>query len=380
MRQPPRSTGSGAPDPQDALDARSLQLLAGGHLPARAQERLARMHADAAYTSDLSTAEFASVRSAGFDPVGQVLGTCVYQIGYSGTAWCGTPVGGFGGYGGMRGPGGGLAGILGGSMAGGGYPGGGIAGGGIAGGRYAGGGYAGGGYPGGMTPGATPPLDYSQVLPPAGSAAPLVHALRQARELAMGRLREECTLLGGDGVVGVRLTMGPFPGTAYAMEFQAIGTAVRAQGTTRPTQPFLSDLSGQDFAKLAHAGWIPAGLAMGIAVVVRHDDWTTRASASTFAGNVEIPGYTALVQEARHLARHSLEEDVHAVGAQGVVVSTIDLRIHEQECRIYEGGRDHIAEATIIGTAIARFPSRAETPPTLAVLRLNPRPATRGTA
>ncbi|MHB8340889.1 MAG: heavy metal-binding domain-containing protein [Mycobacteriales bacterium] len=343
------------------------------------------MKKDAAYTSDLSTAEFASVRSAGFDPVGQVLGTCVYQIGYSGTAWCGTPAGGFGVYGGYGGGGGGglpgmlggrLGGMLGGGMAGGGFPGGGIAGGGMAGGGFPGGGIAG----GGMAPGGRPPLDYSQTLPPSGSAAPLVQALRQARELAMGRLREECTLLGGDGVVGVRLTMGPFPGTAYAMEFQAIGTAVRAQGSAHPSQPFLSDLSGQDFAKRAHAGWVPAGLALGVAVVVRHDDWTTRASASTFAGNVEIPGYTALVEEARHRARHALEEDVHAVGGQGVVVSTIELRIHEQECRIYEGGRDHIAEATIIGTAIARFPRREDPAPTLAILRLNARPALRGTA
>ena len=37
------------------------------------------------------------------------------------------------------------------------------------------------------------------------------------------------------------------------------------------------------------------------------------------------------------------------------MVDEIDLRIGERECPAYQGGRDHIAEAFLLGTSIARF-------------------------
>nr|WP_225955184.1 heavy metal-binding domain-containing protein [Kibdelosporangium phytohabitans] len=79
-------------------------------------------------------------------------------------------------------------------------------------------------------------------------------AAHDARERAVNHLRQECLELGGDGVVAVELTTRPFPfgGT----EFLAVGTAVRATGPVRPPEPFLSDLSGQDFATLIEAGWV----------------------------------------------------------------------------------------------------------------------------
>src|SRR4029077_17263063 len=83
----------------------------------------------------------------------------------------------------------------------------------------------------------------------AGSFGPMVQSLYEARRRALGRMSEECAELGGDGVVGVLLTIGQFP--AGGLEFKAIGTAVRAQGGTAgvgaggPREPFTSDLPGQ---------------------------------------------------------------------------------------------------------------------------------------
>jgi len=149
---------------------------------------------------------------------------------------------------------------------------------------------------------------------------------------------------------------------------------VRGEGAPAPPQPFSSDLSGQDFAKLIRGGWVPVGLALGISIGARHDDWRTRGSTYWGAGNTEVAGYTELVNLARHDARVQLEADVSRMGADGVVVSSYDLRVRERDCPARENSRDHIAEVTIIGTATAQFSSAAVAAPpaSLAVLSLDP--------
>ena len=182
----------------------------------------------------------------------------------------------------------------------------------------------------------------------------------------------ECEELGGHGVVGVQLTIGAFP--AGGLEFKAIGTAVRAPGGVPLPHPFTSDLSGQDFAKLITAGWVPASLALGISIGARHDDWLTINQTRWGSGNAEVNGYTDLVNQARHDARIQLEQDVSRMGADGVVVKTTDMQVRERECPMQEHRRDHIVEVTIIGTAIAQFtrsqPAAREG--SLAILSLDP--------
>jgi hypothetical protein len=124
-------------------------------------------------------------------------------------------------------------------------------------------------------------------------------ALFEAHTLAARRMSQECVGLGGDGVVAVRLTVTPFP--AGGLEFQAIGTAVRANGPARAHRAFLSALSGQDFAKLVMEGWVPCGLVIGLAVAIRHDDYRTERKARSWR-NVEIGGHTKLVNTV-HLRR-----------------------------------------------------------------------------
>jgi uncharacterized protein YbjQ (UPF0145 family) len=215
-----------------------------------------------------------------------------------------------------------------------------------------------------------------------GSFAPLVAAMYEARHKAIDRMSTECAELGGHGVVGVRLTIGSFP--AGGLEFKAIGTAVRAPGVPEVSRwpsrggqrkkPFTSDLSGQDFAKLIMKGWTPAGLVLGISIGSRHDDWLTVGQTRWGSGNTEVTGYTELVNDVRHDARLRLERDVTRLGAEGVVIADMEMRVRERECPVQEGRRDHIVEATTIGTAITRF-SRSEqrhSGPTLAIMSLDP--------
>ena len=291
----------------------------GSELPAAAESRLAEIRRSGTWGSALSADEFTAIRSVGFEPVGQVLGAAVYNIGYTGGFNCPGAWAGYGGY-------------------------------------------------------AAPYRSVTSVSGAGGtgSFAPMVRTLYEARRRAIGRMSAECAELGGHGIVGVSLTIGAFP--AGGLEFKAIGTAVRAPGGVPLKQPFTSDLSGQDFAKLIMAGWAPAGLVLGISVGARHDDWLTVTQTSWGSGSSEVSGYTDLVHQARHDARIQLEKDVARLGADGVVVTSIDTRIRERECTMQEHRKDHIVEVTIIGTATAQF-TRSGRPlhgPSLAILSLDP--------
>jgi uncharacterized protein YbjQ (UPF0145 family) len=290
------------------------------HLPPAAQARLAEIKASGTWGSALTADEFASVRAVGFQPVGQVLGAAVYNVGYTGGYGCpgawGSASLGWG--------------------------------------------------PGGQT----------QVSSRGGygSFGPLVKTMYEARRVAISRMVAECAALGGHGVVGVRLTIGPFP--SGGMEFKAIGTAVVAPHAPLLRQPFTSDLSGQDFAKLVSSGWMPAGLVLGITIAARHDDWRTVGQTRWSAGNAEVQGWTQLVNDARHDSRQQLAADVQRIGGEGVVIADMDMRVRERECPAQEGGRDHIIEAVNIGTAIVRFKSRLseqtkQSP--LAIMSLDPK-------
>jgi uncharacterized protein YbjQ (UPF0145 family) len=295
----------------------------GQGLPPVAQARVDGIHASGTWGSSLSTDEFAAIKEAGFDPVGQVLGAAVYNMGYRGAYGCPSGVV-FGSYNRLQ-------------------P------------RW--------------QPGYT-----SLSSQPGAMYAPMVQTMYAARRKAISRMVAECAALGGHGVVGVRLSIRRFQ-FGVAMEFNAIGTAVRARGAAPPLQrPFTSDLSGQDFAKLIADGVVPVGLVLGISIGSRHDDWMTRSQTRWTAGNTEIGGYTELVNMTRHDARNELAQDVARLGAEGVVLQEMDLQVGERECGAQEGARDHIAEASIIGTAIVHFAksARGAERPSLAIISLDP--------
>src|SRR5947209_1323689 len=63
----------------------------GAPLPQRAQARLSAMRGDARHrglsTSDLSVNEFVLTREAGFEPIGLVMGTSIYHVGWQSVKW-----------------------------------------------------------------------------------------------------------------------------------------------------------------------------------------------------------------------------------------------------------------------------------------------------
>jgi uncharacterized protein YbjQ (UPF0145 family) len=300
-------------------------------LPPAAQARLAELRQTRSWGSSLDVSEFAAISKVGFQPVGQVLGAAVYNIGDPGDEEC--PYG-------------------------------------VA--VYRGEGYRSyGPQAGGMRLGpgpVQPPVGVAAI----GSARPLVSVLYQARRAAISRMTAECAALGGLGVIGVTLSIGPFGDDESILEFRAFGTAIRAPGVASRAQPFASDLSGQDFTKLVAHGYVPVGLALGVAVGYRHDDWLTKGQTRLTAGNVEVVGYSELVRQMRTDARNELDLDLVRMGAEGVVVREMSTRISERRCPIVPFGRDHVVEATIVGTAITQF-ARMAPPPIYGIHKLDGR-------
>src|SRR5260370_26250192 len=64
--------------------AASLDALAHGGLPLRAQQRLGEIGESGSgfFTSDLSVGEFALVHALGLRPISQVMGSSVYHVGW----------------------------------------------------------------------------------------------------------------------------------------------------------------------------------------------------------------------------------------------------------------------------------------------------------
>jgi uncharacterized protein YbjQ (UPF0145 family) len=269
-------------------------------LPAADEAAAAGVRSGGTWGSVLSCQELAAVGSVGFAPVGQVFGAAVYAAGSASGSVC---------------------------------------------------------------PGASPALSGGMPVQSAarepgrddpGGFGPLADAMYQARRAAVDRMAAECAALGGHGVVGVRLARGPF--ALGGLEFTAAGTAVRAAGAAPGLRvPFTCAMAGQDFARLVMAGWVPAGLVLGIAIGSRHDDRATVRQGRPWSGNAEMAGWTTLVNQTRQEARCRLEDDVRRLGAEGVVIAGLRMRARERDCPVAVGRHDHVVEVTLTGTAITSF-------------------------
>jgi len=191
-------------------------------------------------------------------------------------------------------------------------------------------------------------------------------ALYDARELAMGRMLEEAQTLGAHGVIGVRLEHREYEWGANLLEFTAIGTAVRLTGWRGDLpQPFTSDLSGEEFLKLLHAGYVPVALAMGAAAYYILTTWTMEQRLQSWY-NQEMAPFTNGVYDARRLAMSRMVQDARRVHADGIVGSDLEIRVEEVSAtrQVYnqwkgeyelETFEDHVIEILAFGTAIAEI-------------------------
>jgi uncharacterized protein YbjQ (UPF0145 family) len=294
-------------------DAESMELLEHGGLPLTATRRIKEAReAGGTWSSDLSVAELASIRGVGFDPVGLVMGTSVYHIGYQ--------YGQTFGYG-WRPPSGVID-----------------------------------SFPcqhGWYHEGQAAGYNWENAF--------YAQALGAARELAMERMEKEAEALGAHGVVGLRVRHTRGAEWGGHVEFFAVGTAIVRRGAPLLPSVFTSHLSGQDFAKLMRTGYVPARFVAGIgAIQVQRGcmmEWQERMSQNT-----EIEQFSLGAQKSRQLAVRRLEEQVAKCG-QGVVGVESTASSH------LLGGAE-LLEVQVTGTAVRRFATEPMPAEPLRMLRL----------
>jgi uncharacterized protein YbjQ (UPF0145 family) len=221
---------------------------------------------------------------------------------------------------------------------------------------------------------------------PIGEVPVLSTAYNESRRLALGRLLEETRTAGADAVVGVRITQGRHDWAPGAVEFIAVGTAVRLPKQLRGdagSEPVLCDLSAQEYWKLCAAGFRPVGIAAHTSVHYVPATWQTQMAQGTsmFSGgaswtNQELPEFTQGVYDARETAMRYLTAQAASYGGDGIVGVKIDQTSHTYRTR--RGGFEHedlIVTFHVIGTVVREAPPIDELPAALGVLSLSPSPS-----
>ncbi len=191
------------------------------------------------------------------------------------------------------------------------------------------------------------------------------------RERAFGRMLQEATLAGADGVIAIKMNTSGSIGGADNVELAVFGTAVRdptLPSELRPSTPgskrpvALSTLSAQDVYKLHRIGAEICGVVghtTVISVLLSYNSAWVMNSGAMFGGgarrmNIEIPEITQGVYEARRIAMHNVERQARELDANDLVISTLRHAISHYE---YDGGggyANHYFHVTlhVLGTAI----------------------------
>ena len=284
-----------------------------GGLPPSAHERIARQRASDTAGSLFSAPAAASARSAGLAPVGEVFGCLVMNLGYTGYG-CGMY--------GMRGLGGGPLGGF------------------------------------GMNTFRTPVLVSGGGSNGWSGFGPYVSAFRDAWQGALDRMLREAGMLGAEGVVGVTMQRSRIDGQAW--EFTATGTAVRSVDTSLVPRPessrvWAASFSAEDCAAAILSGQVPKGIALGLSVSTKHEDYQLRQQRSSWS-NTEVDGLSDLLHAARDDARVQLARRATPFGGTDIVITDSTLTEFETPC-----GEEHDlhAESSFIGTILAPGPMNA---------------------
>jgi len=125
---------------------------------------------------------------------------------------------------------------------------------------------------------------------------------------------------------------------------------------------FLSDLSGQDYWMLRRAGFRPVGIAAGNCTYYQIPTWSTQRAmgGGMFSSwqNMELPDYTQALYQARELAMDRLTREALAVDGTGIVGVSTEVLAEPVEVDVGNNAHrtDMMYHFTAIGTVIAPAP------------------------
>lgn len=166
---------------------------------------------------------------------------------------------------------------------------------------------------------------------------------------------------------------------------------------TRFGKPFTSDLSGQEFATLLKAGYRPLGLTMGVSVYAAYQNgiefqsisgWQfgwTGMSGGIGSYNQEIQHFTDAIYVARDLAMRRLSAEADELGAEGVVGMRVEMQpklsktdpefweeINDREAGMPANHwRTFLVDMFTVGTAVAPLGPEHEIPRPQMMIFLN---------
>jgi uncharacterized protein YbjQ (UPF0145 family) len=198
----------------------------------------------------------------------------------------------------------------------------------------------------------------------------LSDAYNECRRRALARLLEEAQACRADAVLGVRIGQGGHEFAPGAIEFIAVGTAVRLPERLRDPhgETVLSDLSGQEFVQLCNAGTRPVGIAAHTSIhYVPATAQTQMAQQRTFGSawvNQELPDFSRGVYEAREKAIASVTSQVRELGGDGII--GVQVREHGRTHSVQRGlteSEDLEVSFHVIGTVVREDPAIAAQPP-----------------
>ena len=179
-----------------------------------------------------------------------------------------------------------------------------------------------------------------------------------SRELSFDRLRQEAQYAGADAVIGIEMNVSPFLGEPGNVELAVFGTAMRDSSPAtrrdrRGPSVRMCALSGQDVDKLRRIGAETLGVVGHTSVVaVALDRWSNQRMSGWW-GNSEMTEVSEAVYAARDHAMRAIRHQGSELGANDLVISTLDHRIDHHE---YDSGgyTQHIfiVSMHVLGTAI----------------------------
>ena len=271
-------------------DEAAIEALKRGEILPRAKERIEHHLASGAkvFSTDMTAKEHILMEECGIEPLGQVMGSCFFRIGFWSTNLSN---------------------------------------------RYT------------------------------GEVHGIADSHREARQRAVNRMKKEAALYGADGIVSVRIKSSRPDYSSDLVEFTAIGTAVKVHGWEKDDldfEPFTSEMNGQEFWQLIHAGYRPVNIVFGICAYYVNTNQSTRSltmrSVWFNQGNQEIHQWTQGFYEARERAMLGMQRDIEEHGADGCVGMTIDCDIEDVEYEVNDTRYvDLLITITALGSSIKKL-------------------------
>ena len=155
------------------------------------------------------------------------------------------------------------------------------------------------------------------------------------------------------------------------------GRRCACKGCNRLPQPILTLLEPDELWKLHHAGYWPAGIAIGNSFWYEpHADCFGEGSWYS----QELPTHTRAAQGARHNATERFRAFAHHLNAHGVVGVRVHRRGHDREYEVNDSR--HVSfrlDLVVMGTAVVRRGEAAPPPRPGLVIDLRDLPRTRFT-